>query len=127
MKKVAGKLKLDMAQFRELEAFAQFASDLDPETKKQIDRGERITELLKQPQYSPMPVASQVVVIFAVNNGFFDDVAVVDIKAAEEKLVGFMEKSKRQLLDKIENNVWDTDTEKELLAACEEFQKSKAA
>ena len=84
MKKVAGKLKLAMAQFREMEAFAQFASDLDPETKKQIERGQRITELLKQPQYQPVAVEDQVVSIFAVNNGYFDGVAVKDISVAEK-------------------------------------------
>ena len=74
-KKVAGKMKLSMAQFRELEAFAQFSSDLDPETKKQIDLGVRLVEVLKQPQYRPMPVAHQVAIIYAVSNGFANAVA----------------------------------------------------
>lgn len=124
MKKVAGKLKLAMAQFRELEAFAQFASDLDPETKKQIERGMRITELLKQPQYSPLAVEDQVAVIYAVNNGFFDNVPVKDISAAEKRLVDFMHKIKRPLLDKIAKGEWDEKIEKELKEACEEFTKA---
>ena len=123
MKKVAGKLKLAMAQFREMEAFAQFASDLDPETKKQIERGQRITELLKQPQYQPVAVEDQVVGIFATNNGYFDKVAVKDISAAEKKLTDFMSKSKRSLLDKIAAGEWDEKIETELKSACEEFNK----
>ncbi len=118
MKKVAGKLKLAMAQFREMEAFAQFASDLDPETKKQIERGQRITELLKQPQYQPVAVEDQVVSIFAVNNGYFDDVAVKDVSAAEKKLTDFMGKAKRSLLDKIANGEWDEKVEAELKSIC---------
>ena len=123
MKKVAGKLKLAMAQFREMEAFAQFASDLDPETKKQIERGQRITELLKQPQYQPVAVEDQVVSIFAVNNGYFDGVAVKDISVAEKKLTDFMSKSKRTLLDKIAKGEWDEKIETELKEACGEFNK----
>ncbi len=123
MKKVAGKLKLAMAQFREMEAFAQFASDLDPETKKQIERGQRITELLKQPQYQPVAVEDQVVSIFAVNNGYFDAVAVKDISVAEKKLTDFMGKAKRSLLDKIAKGEWDEKIETELKSACGEFNK----
>lgn len=123
MKKVAGKLKLNLAQFRELEAFAQFASDLDPETKKQIDQGQRLTELLKQGQYEPVPVEHQVVAIYAVSNGYFDDIEVENIKEAEEKFVAFMEKSKRKLLDKIAERNWDEKVEEELKSACEEFKK----
>ena len=123
MKKVAGKLKLAMAQFREMEAFAQFASDLDPETKKQIDRGQRITELLKQPQYQPVAVEDQVAVIYAVNNGFFDSIAVKDIPATEKKFADFMRKAKRPLLDKISTGEWDEKIEAELKSACEEFKK----
>ena len=123
MKKVAGKLKLAMAQFREMEAFAQFASDLDPETKKQIERGQRITELLKQPQYQPVPVENQVTSIFAVNNGYFDKVEVKDIAAAEKKLADFMSKAKKPLLDKIAKGEWDEKIEAELKEACGEFNK----
>lgn len=123
MKKVAGKLKLAMAQFRELEAFAQFASDLDPETKKAIDLGQRMTELLKQAQYSPLSVEQQVVSIYAVSNGYFDDMEVNKVREAETKLLNFVEKSKKTLLNKIAKGEWDDKVEQELKAACEEFNK----
>lgn len=87
MKKVAGKLKLQMAQFRELAAFAQFASDLDVETKKQIELGKRITEVMKQPQYSPMPVEEQVVALYAVNNSYFDAYDINEIKDIEAEII----------------------------------------
>jgi len=125
MKKVAGSLKLSLAQFRELEAFAQFASDLDPDTKRQIDRGQRVTELLKQLQYQPMPVAHQVVVIYAVNNGFFDETALEQVKEAEQSLVSFFEKSKAPLLARIRDKEWSDELEKELKSACEEWKKMK--
>ncbi len=123
MKKVAGKLKLAMAQFRELEAFAQFSSDMDPETKKQIDRGRVLTELLKQPQYAPMSVEHQVVSIFAANNGYYDGGDIAAIKPAEAELLAFMEKSKRALLDKIKAGEWSDEIEKELKASLEESKK----
>lgn len=124
MKKISGKLKLAMAQFRELEAFAQFASDLDPETKRQIDLGQRVAELLKQAQYSPLRVEEQVVSIYAVNNGYFDDVAVAHIREAEAKLLDFVRKSKRGLLSKLSAGEWDEAVEKELKDACAQFKKT---
>ena len=81
MKQVAGSLRLDLAQFRELAAFAQFASDLDKVTKGRIDRGQRLTEILKQPQYQPVPVEKQVMIIFAATNGYLDDVPVDQVAA----------------------------------------------
>ena len=87
MKKVAGKLKLQMAQYRELAAFAQFASDLDAETKKTIERGKRITEVMKQPQYQPMPVEEQVIILYAANNGYLDGYEVKDIVEVEKDLL----------------------------------------
>ena len=75
MRQVAGSLRLDLAQYRELAAFAQFGSDLDPATQKQLNRGKRLTEILKQPQYQPLPVEKQVAIIFAATNGYLDDVA----------------------------------------------------
>ncbi|MFH1890518.1 MAG: F0F1 ATP synthase subunit alpha [Candidatus Kuenenbacteria bacterium] len=122
MKKNAGKLKLDMAQYRELEAFAQFASDLDPETKKQLDRGARITEIMKQPQYSPIPVSSQVAIIYAINNGYLDDVPVKEISQWEQKFYNFMQASKKKILDALEKD-WDEKIEKNLKNAIEEFKK----
>ena len=87
VKSVSGHLKLGLSQFRELASFAQFGSDLDAETKAQIDRGQRLTELLKQPQYQPMGVWEQVASVYAVNEGAFDDVAVAKIKGAQEALL----------------------------------------
>jgi F-type H+-transporting ATPase subunit alpha len=90
MRKVAGRLRLDLAQYRELEAFAQFGSELDPATQRQLARGARVVEVLKQGQYQPMPVEQQVIVIFAVTNGLIDDVDVPAIKAWEKGLLEFM-------------------------------------
>jgi F-type H+-transporting ATPase subunit alpha len=90
MRQVAGRLRLDYAQFRELAAFAQFASDLDAATQRQLARGERIVEILKQPQYQPLPVENQVMVIFAVTNGFLDDVKANDVRKWESDFLTFM-------------------------------------
>ncbi len=120
MKKVAGRLKLDLAQFRELEAFAQFAGDLDPDTKKQLDRGLRVVELLKQPQYSPVSISQQVISFYAVNNGYFDQVPVSDLAEKERRLYQFMDKSKKSLLEKISKD-WNENIDKEVKQALEEF------
>ncbi len=123
MKKVAGKLKLAMAQFREMEAFAALSSDLDPETKKQIELGQRMTELLKQPQYSPMAVEDQVAVIYAVSNEYFNKFTVKEVREVEKKFLEFLHKTKVSLLDKIAKGTWDDEVEKELKEACGEFVK----
>lgn len=93
MKKVAGTLRLDLAQFRELEAFAQLGTELDPATQRQIDRGQRLVELLKQPQYKPIPVEKQVIVLYAATKGYMDKVQVRDVRDFEQKLVEFIEKT----------------------------------
>jgi len=90
MKGVAGRLKLDLAQYREVQAFAQFASDLDKATQAQLQRGARMVELLKQPQFSPVPVAQQVIAIFAASNGYLDDVPVADVRRFETELLAFV-------------------------------------
>lgn len=123
MKKVAGKLKLAMAQFREMEAFAQFSSDLDPETKKQIELGQRLVEILKQPQFRPVPVANQVAIIYAVQNGFANHIAPKEMVGWEAKFHDFMNKSKSALLEKITQGTWDETVEKELKEAISEFNK----
>ena len=97
MKQVAGRLRLDYAQYRELEAFAQFASDLDAATQKQLARGQRIVEVLKQGQYQPMPVEQQIMMIYAVTNGFLDDVEVEAIRQWESDFLGFMTASRAEL------------------------------
>jgi F-type H+/Na+-transporting ATPase subunit alpha len=101
MKQVAGQLKGDLAQFRELAAFAQFGSELDAKTQGQIDRGKRIMELFKQPQFSPIPVEIQVAVIWAVQNGYVDDVPVERVKEFQAKLREFLSTRKSELLQKI--------------------------
>ena len=93
MKKVAGKLKLELAQFAELEAFSQFASDLDEATQKQLARGTRLREVLKQPQNSPLSVPEQVALIYAGINGFLDELAVNDIKKYCASLLGYLKTS----------------------------------
>ncbi len=123
MKKVAGKLKLSLAQFRELEAFSQFSSDLDPETKKQIELGQRMVEILKQPQFAPMPVAHQVAIIYAVSNGFTNEVEVTKMKEWEDKFHAFLDKTKPALIEKMGKGEWDEKIEGELKAAISEFKK----
>jgi F-type H+-transporting ATPase subunit alpha len=109
MKQVAGTLRLDLAQFRELQAFAQFGSDLDKATQAQLARGQRLTEILKQPQYQPMDVEKQVLVIWSATNGFTDDVAIEDIRAFETGLLKFVENSHPGLLAQISEKKSLTD------------------
>jgi len=98
MKKVAGKLRLDLAQFRELEAFAQFGSDLDENTRRQIERGRKTVEILKQGQYEPMPVENQVAVLYALSAGFLDDVAVEKVKEWENDFQKYLKSSAKEVL-----------------------------
>jgi F-type H+-transporting ATPase subunit alpha len=101
MKSVAGTLRLDLAQYRELAAFAQFGSDLDKATQAQLARGQRLTEILKQPQYAPMDVGKQVLIIWAATNGFTDDIPVEDLRRFEADLLRFIENSHPGLLHSI--------------------------
>ncbi|MCB1233718.1 MAG: F0F1 ATP synthase subunit alpha, partial [Verrucomicrobiae bacterium] len=101
IKKVSGTTKLDLAQFRELQAFAQFGSDLDEKTKKQIDRGQRIVELFKQQQYSPLPLEIEVSILWAMQNGHFDDVPVGKVKDCQTKLEEYLATRKDSLMEKI--------------------------
>ena len=123
MKQVAGKIKGDLAQFRELAAFAQFGSDLDARTKAQIDRGQRIVELFKQPQYSPMSVQLQAAVIWSMQKGYLDDIPVDRIKEFQTKLKEFLTDRKEAVLNKIlEKKQFNEEVEKELAAALDEFK-----
>jgi F-type H+-transporting ATPase subunit alpha len=90
MKQVAGRLRLEMAQFRELAAFAQFGSDLDEATQRRLERGQRLTEILKQPQYEPVPLEEQVIIIYAGTNGYCDSVPVEEMRQYEQGLLAFM-------------------------------------
>ncbi|PJA45867.1 F0F1 ATP synthase subunit alpha [Candidatus Uhrbacteria bacterium CG_4_9_14_3_um_filter_50_9] len=109
MKKVAGKLRLDLAQFRELEAFAQFATDLDEGTRKQIELGRRTTEILKQPQYQPMAVELQVAVLYAVTNGYLNEVAVEDVVKWEAAFSQYMQSSGASILEALRTEKQLTD------------------
>lgn len=122
MKKVAGRLRLDLAQYRNVAAFAQFGSDLDEATKQQIERGKRITEILKQGQYEPMGVTQQVAVLYAVTNGYLDDVAVSEVKGWEKRFSQFM---KNQPVTKLilEKKELTPEVEEALKQAINEFKK----
>src|SRR5690349_2938418 len=109
MKQVAGTLRLDLAQFRELQAFAQFGSDLDKATQAQLARGQRLTEILKQPQYQPMDVEKQVLVIWAATNGYTDDILVEDVRRFESSLLKFVESSRPGVLAAIAEQKTLTD------------------
>ena len=125
IKGLSGGIRTDLAQYRELAAFAQFASDLDEATRKQLDRGARVTELLKQPQYSPLPISLMAVSLFAVNKGYFDNIEVKRVLAFESGLHNFMKTSHGALLQKIEDTKQlDKDGEAELAAAITSFKKS---
>ncbi len=129
MKKVAGKLKLDLAQFRELESFAQFGSDVDDTTKKQIERGRRFTELLKQPQAEPLPVTDEVAIFFAATNGLLDEVPVDKIKYAETSIIQAVNARGKEILKKIDEtgDFDDKDGEKltEIISQAIEQHKEK--
>lgn len=101
MKKVAGKLRLEAAQFRELEAFTQIGSDLDKETKAQLERGKRLVEIFKQEQYSPLPVANQVLIFYAVTSGFLDNVPVEKVNEFEKGLFQYAANSSTKVLKEI--------------------------
>lgn len=127
MKKVAGTLKLDLAQFRELEAFAQFGSDLDENTKKQLERGKRAVEILKQPQYAPVAIEDQVVVLYALTHGYLDDVAIADISQFEEELKEYAQKHAKTFYKELrETNMWTDAGEEELNNVIQEFKNMSA-
>lgn len=125
MKQVAGTMRLDLAQYRELAAFAQFGSDLDKATQAKLDRGARLVELLKQPQYQPMPAHEQVASIWAATHGYMDDVSVDNIRRFESEMLTFMRESKKDVLDSIkEKKALDESIEKALGDAINAFKKS---
>ncbi len=125
MKKVAGTLRLDLAQFRELAAFAQFGSDLDKATQRRLTRGERLVELLKQPQYKPMPAEEQVIALYSGTKGFLDDLPVDAVSRFEEGMLEFMRSQKPDILQQIkETGDIDVDLDKKIAAAIDEFKKT---
>jgi F-type H+-transporting ATPase subunit alpha len=127
IKNLSGGIRTDLAQYRELAAFAQFASDLDEATRKQLDRGARVTELLKQAQYSPLSISTMAATLYAVNKGFMDDVDVKKVLSFEHGLHAFLRDKHSGLIDKLEKDkAMDKDAEGQLNAAITEFKKSFA-
>lgn len=123
IKKVSGTLRLDLAQYRELQAFAQFASDLDESSRKQLERGQRMVEVLKQPPYSPLPVENQVVIIFAGSNGYLDDIPVSAVTKFEAELYPYIEAKYPDIFEQIRNKkALDKDIEEALDKALNEFK-----
>jgi len=128
MRQVAGTLRLDMAQFRELAAFAQFGSDLDKSTQAQLNRGQRLVEVLKQPQYRPLPVEKQVLMIFAGTNGFLDPIPIDQVGAYEQEMYRFFDTRKTALLHTLaEKKQFDDGLKGEFVAALKEFADVYAA
>jgi F-type H+-transporting ATPase subunit alpha len=125
MKQVAGRIKGDLAQFRELAAFAQFGSDLDAKTQAILERGKRVVEVFKQPQFNPIPVEIQAAVLWAVQNNFLDDVAVEKVKDFQAKLTDFLGTRKGELLTKIRTEKAISDPlAAELKTAVTEFKQT---
>jgi F-type H+-transporting ATPase subunit alpha len=127
IKRLGGGVRLALAQYRELAAFAQFASDLDEATRRQLERGRRVTELMKQQQYSPLSVAEMAISLFAINQGYLDDVEVPKLLAFEAELHKYMKAQHGALVDKIETSKdLDKDGEAQLATAVAEFKKNWA-
>ena len=123
MKQVAGKLRLDLAQYREMAAFAQFGSDLDAATQAQLFRGERLVEILKQDQYKPYSVAEQVISIFSGVRGLLDDIAVKDIKKFEVSFLNFVNEKHKDVIESIEKEKkLDDAMEEKIKALVEEYK-----
>jgi len=126
MKKVAGSIKLELAQYREMAAFAQFGSDLDASTQKLLNRGSKLTELLKQDQYSPMPVAQQVIAVFSGVKGFLDNVEISKIKTIEKQIYEEVKTNGSEIIDSINNTgKLEEEIEKKLTSIIENFKKNK--
>jgi len=124
MKKIAGTLRLELAQFRELEAFAKFGSDLDKATQQQLRRGERLVEVLKQKQYSPVPVEQQVIIIYAATKGYLDEIPVKNVKQYESDLLSQMTSMNQDILKEIaEKKEMSAETEEKLKKTLSEFSE----
>ena len=125
MKKVAGTLKLDLAQFRELEAFSQFGSDLDEATKRQLERGKRAVEVLKQPQYAPVRTEHQVIALYALTRGFMDEVPIAQIKDFEKGLIDYSENNAKNFYKEIiEKKMWTEKGEEEIKKVIADFKSN---
>ncbi len=127
IKKLGGGVRLALAQYRELEAFAQFASDLDDTTRKQLERGQRVMEIMKQKQYSPQSVAQMAVVLFAVDRGYLDNVPLTDVSRFEEELLSTMRSEHADLMQQVDKKgAWDDEIEAQFKSAIEDFKASFA-
>tara|TARA_B100000131_G_scaffold317622_1_gene359975 strand:- start:1436 stop:1846 length:411 start_codon:yes stop_codon:yes gene_type:complete len=125
MKKVAGSIKLELAQYREMEAFAQFASDMDASTQKLLARGSRLVELLKQPQYTPIPMEEQVISIYAGVNGYLDEIDIQKISEFESGLISLIKSENKEILNSIRSEkVISEKIEKQLKTTIEDFIKT---
>ena len=125
IKKLSGGVKLALAQYRELAAFAQFASDLDETTRKQLERGQRVTELMKQNQYAPLSIANMALSIYAANEGYLDDLPLNKILAFEAGLHAFMAQNQKTLMDEIvQSGNWDDKIESVFKSSIIEFKKT---
>jgi F-type H+/Na+-transporting ATPase subunit alpha len=123
MKKIAGSLRLDLASFRELEAFAQLGTELDKATQKQLDRGAAMVELLKQPQYVPFTVVDQIISIYAGTKGFLDDVAIKNVAAFEKAMIEYFRTGGKPVWDELNaKKALDAEIEKKLVAALNNFK-----
>ncbi len=124
MKQIAGRLRLDLAQYREMEAFTQFGTELDKTTIQQLERGKRLVEILKQPQYKPLPQEEQVLVIFAGVKGLVDDIDIKDLERFQNELISFVKEHKPNILEQLRHDRSISDTlDTEMRCAIEEFKK----
>jgi len=127
VKKLSGGIRTDLAQYRELAAFAQFASDLDDSTRRQLERGKRVVELLKQPQYQPLQVWELAVTLYTVNNGYLDDVEVTKVLAFEKAFKDQLKSKHAAMIERIESSKeLSKDDDAELASALQEFKKHGA-
>jgi F-type H+-transporting ATPase subunit alpha len=127
IKKLGGGVRLALVQYRELAAFAQFASDLDEATRKQLERGRLVTELMKQPQYSPMSISEMAVTLYAADKGYFDDVEVKRALECEKAMIGYLKANCADLMNKMESTAdLDGESEKQLAAGIQAFKSSWA-
>jgi len=125
IKKLSGGIRTALAQFRELAAFSQFASDLDDATKAQLDHGERVTELMKQKQYSPLSVADMGVVVYAANERYLEDVEVAKIESFEASLLSYMNSSHAELMGEMNTGAYNDDIAVKLKAALDDFKATQ--
>ena len=124
MKRVSGKIKLMLAQYRELQSFSQFGSDVDEDTKKRLDHGRILMEILKQPQYQPVDVAHQVIIIYAASNGYLDEIPVERIKSFEKQLYAYMDDHFPKVGQEIDaTGNFSDETEKDMIKGIQEFKK----